>query len=104
MKKIGLDFYFRSTFSALPAVTGTITLKHIFSNEKSPYQIDEGYDHFIHMTTSQVFNCQNKHYEKICHFEKLAAANKIAAIKINRFNAAIVPLVFCHRFCTEYYN
>lgn len=54
--------------------------------------------------TSQVFNCQNKHYEKICHFEKLAAASKIAAIKSNRFNAAIVPFVFCHKFCTEYYN
>lgn len=50
MKKIGLNFCLPSTFSALPAVIKAITVKHIFSNEKSPYQIDEGHDHFIHKT------------------------------------------------------
>ena len=53
---------------------------------------------------SQVFNCQNKRYEKICHFEKLVAANKIAAVKTHGFNADIISLVFCYRHCSEYYH
>jgi len=49
---------------------------------------------------SQVFNCQNKHYEKICHFEKLKPANEIAVIKTNGFNVTILSFVFCLWFRT----
>jgi hypothetical protein len=100
MKKLRPNLH---RFSFFPAFI-TVSKKHSFAffppNENDQFLPFTFFEPIIFL--SQVFNRQNKHYEKNCLFEKHVAAAQTAAYEKDIIHHVVISAFHGKCFCTKY--